>query len=143
MKKALTFAVLAAFAAFQFGCAELRMGTNTGEDDMMVSDSLVISDMPVPQGYKVDSKSSFFSVNPTTKIRVAFVTYRGRGDAVRLMEFFRQNMVISGWDLKSESGDFGAYVLKFDKGAEAAEIKIIPGRFTTKFTMSVNPRAGR
>jgi len=128
---------------FTAGCSEFlqRGGERGGRPEMVVADNLVIPDLPVPAGFKIDNDRSYFNVNPKTGTRVVFVTYRGRGDALALMNFFRQNMAISGWNPKEEAGDFGAYVLDFEKDKEAAEVRIVPGRFKTEFSISVNPRS--
>jgi len=121
------------------GCS--AFSRSSGEKQMVVADNLVISDLPVPVGFKIDNNRSHFNVNPRTGTRVVFVTYRGRGDALRLMGFFRENMAIAGWELREEASDFGAYVLDFEKTKEAAEVRIVPGRFSTEFSISLNPRS--
>ncbi len=122
------------------GCAGLTARTQ-GRADMVVVDNLVAPDLPTPSGFRIDNDRSYFKVDATTGTRIVFVTYRGRGEALALMDFFRQNMAISGWHLKRESGDFGAYVLNFEKDKEAAEVRIVPTRASTEFSISVSPRA--
>ena len=129
---AVFFALISAF-----GCNAVQRNP---QREIVVADNLVIADLPVPGGFRIDNSRSFFSVIPGSSTRIVFVRYTGRGDALQLMDFFRQNMAISGWKIRSEAADFGAYVLRFDKEREAAEVRIIPGRFSTEFTVAVNPK---
>ncbi len=123
------------------GCASMRTSEEQQQQqEMGVADNLVIADLPVPNGFKIDNSRSHFVVTPGRDTRVVFVTFTGRGDALRLMEFFRQNMTISGWKLKSESSHFGPYIMRFEKEREEAEIRIRPKRFSTEFTIALNPR---
>ena len=61
MKKALILGVIAGVLSAGFGCSAFQSGG--GEGEMMVSDSLVMADMPVPSGYKIENDRSFFNVN--------------------------------------------------------------------------------
>ncbi len=137
MRQAVILGALVVAVISAFGCSTVQ---RSPQREIVVADNLVIADLPVPGGFKIDNSRSFFSVVPGSSTRIVFVTYTGRGDALRLMDFFRQNMAISGWKIKSEAGDFGAYVLRFDKDREAAEVRIIPGRFSTEFTVALNPK---
>ena len=139
MSRTLRRTVLVLVLLAAAGCG--LMGRSDQDAQYQVAANLVISDLPVPDGYRIDNSHSFFNVNPTTGTRVVFVTYRGRGDALKLMEFFRQNMSISGWKLREESGDFGSYVLDFEKAKEAAEVRITPSRYSTELTISLNPKS--
>ena len=139
MRKTLALAGLGLMVLLVLGCESTSSGRGA-QRGMVVADNLVIPDLPVPRGFKIDNKRSYFNVNPTTNTRVVFVTYTGRGDALALMGFFRENMAVSGWDLKEEAGDFGAYVQKYAKAKEAVEVRIEPGRFKTSFSISLNPK---
>lgn len=139
MRKAGLLGAVGLIALAALGCSE--PSRSSSERQMVVADNLVISDLPIPTGFRIDNNRSYFNVNPGTGTRVVFVTYRGRGDALRLMGFFRENMAIAGWELKEEAGDFGAYVLDFEKAKEAAEVRIVPGKFSTEFSISLNPRS--
>lgn len=126
------------------GCQSMRQAFKPAGQrrQLVVASNLIMPDLPVPQGFKIDHPRSYF-VNPNKGTRVVFVTYRGRGAALELMEFFRQNMSISGWTLEEESGDFGSYVLFFKNAKEDLEIKIKPGRMSTEIVLSVKPTGGK
>lgn len=139
MIRTLALAGLGLMVLLMPGCETTSSGRGARRG-MVVADNLVIPDLPVPRGFKIDNKRSFFNINPTTNTRVVFVSYTGRGDSLALMGFFRENMAVSGWDLKEEAGDFGVYVQRYEKAKEAVEIRIEPGRFKTSFSISLNPK---
>ncbi|MHC4712109.1 MAG: hypothetical protein ACYTAN_02405 [Planctomycetota bacterium] len=139
MRQVAVLGILVLAVVWLCGCESMRTSEQQ-QQEMGVADNLVIADLPVPNGFKMDNSRSHFTVIPGTDTRVVFATYTGRGDSLRLMEFFRQNMTISGWKLKSESSHFGPYIMKFEKGGELAEIKIRAKRFSTEFTIALDPK---
>ena len=140
MRKAVVFTGLCLLLLTFAGCFTTR--SSKSEQQLAVSKTLVIPDLPVPKGFKIDSEHSYFNVNPNSRTRVVFVTYKGRAEIGRLLEFYRENMPISGWALQKESCDFGAYTLSFTKEAEAAEVRITPGRLSSNVSISLNPSSG-
>ncbi len=139
MRKAVILAVCLTVVAGA-GCSQMREERN--RERLAVAPKLVIGDIPVPERFKIIASRSYFNVNPNAKTRVVFVTYRGNARLEELMEFYRENMSISGWEMRKESGDFGTYVLQFAKEGESAEVRIIPGRFGSEVAISVNPSSG-
>ncbi|MCD6406190.1 MAG: hypothetical protein J7M19_10220 [Planctomycetes bacterium] len=123
-----------------FGCSHFRSAKPDGK--LSVAENLAIADLPVPRGFKVDRARSFFKVNAEAGMRVISVTYKGRGKALAVLEFFRDNMPLSGWTLKEQSCTFGPYVLDFESETEAMQVRIVQGRFSTEFSISLNPKAG-
>lgn len=139
MRKAVILAVCLTVAAAA-GCSQTREERN--RERLAVAPKLVIGDIPVPERFKIVDSRSYFSVNPNARTRVVFVTYRGNARLEGLLEFYRENMSISGWEMQKESGDFGTYVLEFRKENESAEVRITPGRFSAEVAISVNPSSG-
>ncbi len=122
-----------------FGCSHFRSGKPEGK--LTVAENLAIADLPVPRGFKVDRARSFFKVNAEAGMRVISVTYKGHAKALAVLDFFRDNMPLSGWTLKEESCTFGPYVLDFESETETMQVRIVQGRFSTEFSISINPRA--
>jgi len=138
MRKAATAAALCLTLAVVLGCETLR--SRNADERLHVAKDPVISDLPVPQSAQTVGSSSYFKVNPGSKTRVVFMTYRVRTSVPKLLAFFRENMPISGWKLLNESCDFGQYVLKFTKGNEVAAVEIEEKGRTLEFTISLDTR---
>jgi hypothetical protein len=117
------------------GCSDLA-SPSRGGGKLYVTREAVIPDLPVPEGFSMDLNRSYYNSGRGT--RTGLLTYVGKAETVDLLAFFRDNMPISGWQLKKESSDFGSYNLHFIKKAEAADVKIIPGRFSTDVTVSLH-----
>jgi hypothetical protein len=69
------------------------------------------------------------------------VNYTGRAKMPVLLEFYKDNMPISGWALTTESGSGGSYILHYEKAAEQVDVKITPGTFYTTIVASFWPKA--
>ena len=137
-----TFGLLAlvlVVAAALGGCQLFENRTATADDRLMAQQRPVIPDLPVPAGFKMDLKHTFY--NSASGMRTGYVTYDGRADGPRLMEFFKDNMPISGWALVRESTDpnTGSFILQFEKEGEGAGVKITPGHFSSEFVVTFTP----
>ena len=122
------------------GCATTASNT-TDDGRLAVTKRPVIPDVPVPAGFRMDLNHTFF--NSSAAMRTGYVTYAGQAGAPVLLEFFRDNMPISGWSLVRESTSAGSYTLHFEKNSEGCEVKVTPGRFSSDFTVSFYPMPGR
>lgn len=117
------------------GCDTLT-SPSRGGGKLYVARETVIPDLPIPEGFSMDLNRSYYNSGKGT--RTGLLTYTGQAETVELLSFFRDNMPVSGWTLKKESSDFGSYVLHYVKNAEAADVRIVPGRFTTDVTVSLH-----
>ena len=138
MRRVLLFAVVALAAAAFIGCRQL--GPHSDEERLAASQRPGVPDIPVPKGFKMDLDRQFFNSNPGTGVRSGYVTYNGQGTVPALLEFFRDNMPISGWTLVRETSAGGSYSLHFEKRNEEVEVKIVPGRFSTDFVVAFFPK---
>ena len=140
MKVASALAVIIMALVCTQGCSDL-FGQQKTDDRLTVTQNLVIADVPVPSGYRIDMSRTYFNSSGGT--RVGHLTYVGQSELGTLLEFFRTNMPISGWTLGKESSAFGTHVLHFEKAAEAADVAITPERFQTEFSVDLSPKGSR
>jgi hypothetical protein len=139
MKTTVALSALVIIFGLTSGCSEFGSGSDSGSR-LYVSREPVIPDVPVPQGFSMDINRSYYNSNAAG--RSGLITYTGKADAVEILSFFRDNMPVSGWVPNGEATDFGTYILHFHKGVEAADVRIIPGRFNTDIMVSLHKRSG-
>jgi|GEM_PF-2387584 len=139
MKGIRLLAVILAASTALLGCKAFERQP-AGDERLAAEQRPVVADIPVPAGFKMDLKHTFY--NSTSGIRTGYVTYGGRGEAAQLVEFFKDNMPISGWALVRESTDpnSGSYILHFEKEGEGADVRITPGYFSSEFVVTFTPR---
>ena len=136
MRRVVLLAVVALAVLAVAGCKQF--GARSDEERLSASQRPVVPDIPVPKGFKMDLDRTFF--NSGGGLRSGYITYNGQGTAPALLEFFRDNMPISGWVLVRETSGSGAYSLHFEKSNEEAEVKIRPGRFSTDLIVAFFPK---
>ena len=109
------------------------------DDRLAASKRLVIPDVPVPDGFKMDLKFSDWR-NSSGGLRTGYALYTGRASLPALVEFYKDNMPISGWAMIDESGTSGSYILRYEKGSEKVDVKVTPGGIYTDIMVSFWPR---
>lgn len=135
--------IMAAIAAIlmTLSVAGCFLRQSAKDEQLTPTPNLMMADIAVPSGFKLMVERSYY--HTTSGSRIGSLTYTGRGDAISVLEFFRGNMPISGWTNTRQSGDFGSFVLHFEKANEVADVKVTQGRFSTEFTISISPRGGQ
>ena len=125
-------------AACLCGCQQSSSRTRA-DQPLMPTQNPVISDIPVPIGFKIDLKHTFY--NSTSGLRTGYATYSGRGKTAALLDFYRDNMPMSGWALVRESTNpsSGSYTLHFQKENEGTDVRITPGAFSFDVVVSFYP----
>jgi hypothetical protein len=137
MKLFLLTVALAA-CVLSFGC---QTGSRRQADERLTAaQSREIPDVPVPSGFRMDLKHSYYNIDNSTALRTGYATYTGHASLRNLIDFYKDNMPISGWALVSESGQSGSYTMRFDKADERVEVKITPDVFTCDVGISFWPR---
>lgn len=131
-------AVLVVVAALAAAGCEGIGSRKTSDDRLATTPRRVIPDVPVPDGFRMDLDHTFYNSSGT--IRSGYATYTGRAKMPMLVEFYKDNMPISGWALTNESGSGGSYILNYEKTAEQVAVKITPGTFYTTIVVSFLPR---
>lgn len=103
------------------GCTETGEGVRSdAAGGLEVSPDTYFADVPVRVGFHlVDS----FVVEGKTR-RVGELRYRGRGEVVELVEYYRNAMVASGWELINVMGTTELKNLLFRKEAEYCQIQV-------------------
>jgi len=140
MKVAAVLVSVFAASFFTAGCSNV-FGRQRADEHLTVTQNLVIADVPVPSGYRIDMSRTYYSSSGGT--RVGHLVYTGQSDFPTLLEFFRENMPISGWTLVKESSISGSYLLHFEKPSESAVVTVTPGRFQTDLSVDLSPKGGR
>jgi len=139
MRTGVVLTALVTAMALVMGCAGL-LSPSKGGGKLYVSRESVIPDVPMPEGFTMDLNRSYYNASSTSgsSTRNGLLTFTGKAEPIDLLGFFRDNMPVSGWVLKKESSNFGEYILHFQKGVEAADIRITPGQFNTDVTVSLH-----
>jgi hypothetical protein len=99
------------------GCASMMRG-NSGKP-LEPARTLRFSDIPVPAGFKLMPQQSYSFENEG--IRVAFLKYSGRGTLDQALNFYKDQMPLSKWNLLNIS-EFGTRLLNFERDGETCII---------------------
>jgi len=107
---------------FEGGGAQKERGLEIG---LKVADEIRLPDIPVPKGFRFLKKDSFTYERPAPKpLHFARHRYKGRPQVEKVVRFFRDEMPLSGWALKSDTENFGIRILEFTKARRACKVSI-------------------
>jgi len=124
------------------------MSTITGCASMMQSNpdkilqpagTLRFSDIPVPVGFKLVPQQSYSFEN--SGVRVALLKYKGRGTLDQVLNFYKEQMPLSKWNLLNIS-ESGSRMLNFERDTETC-IVTMQSQFGggTLISLSVGPKS--
>ncbi|MFH1021931.1 MAG: hypothetical protein V1809_00910 [Planctomycetota bacterium] len=83
---------------------------------------LQVSDVPVPRDFALVPAQSFAS--ESKGFRLYLLTYEGEAGVEAICRFYKDQMPISNWKLKTTSGTFESMRLDFEKGNEECVVVI-------------------
>ena len=141
MKKAKKLAALMGILLLIAGCA----GRNTKEESSMqllheaeliqeeAALNLKFEDIPVPSGFKLDTKASFVFKNDF--IQAGIVKYIGRGDITKATMFYKKQMPLFDWELISAI-EYRNSILIYGKDTQSSVVIIEPAS-TGKLAITV------
>jgi hypothetical protein len=134
------FRYVIAFVVFMSaitGCAS--MTRSAADKALEPAHTLRFSDVPVPAGFNLMPQQSYSFENEG--IRVAFLKYSGRGTLDQALNFYKEQMPLSKWNLLNIS-EFGIRLLNFERDGETCIItmeKLPMGG--TIISMSIGPKS--
>ncbi len=99
---------------------------------------LRFSDVPAPAGFKLLQDKSF--VFQTDNTRVALLKYSGRAKLQDLVDFYKEQMLLSNWDLLNVV-EYGKSVLNFERTGQSCIVSIDSKGMRKVITISVAPKA--
>jgi len=118
------------------GCATLP--SSNPDKALEPAAALRFADIPVPAGFKLIPNQSYSFEN--AGVRVALLKYKGRGTLDQLLNFYKEQMSLSRWNLLNIS-EFGQRLLNFERDNETC-IVTMESRFGGTFiTVSVGPKS--
>ena len=130
-----------AIACFVFvfsvsGCASMMPGNS--DRILEPANTLRFSDIPVPAGFKLIPQQSYSFEN--AGVRVALLRYKGSGTLDQVINFYKEQMPLSRWNLLNIS-EFGQRMLNFERENETC-IVTMQSQFTgTLITLSLGPKS--
>jgi len=121
------------------GCATV-IGKDRQKAPAMLEPQAVVkfSDVPVPMGFKLLAKDSYFF--ESTGVRVGVLRYQGKASADRVVIFYKEQMPMYNWTLLNIV-EYGDRLLNFDRDAESCIIGLSSKGSLTSITISVGPKA--
>jgi hypothetical protein len=119
------------------GCASMMQ--SNADKALEPAATLRFSDIPVPSGFKLLTLQSYSFEN--AGVRVAFLKYKGRGSLDQVLNFYKEQMPLSKWDLLNIS-EFGSRLLNFERDNETCIITMQASQFGgTLISVSVGPKS--
>jgi hypothetical protein len=101
---------------------------------------LRFSDIPTPAGFNLVTGQSFSFEN--SGIRVALLKYKGRGTLDQVLNFYKEQMPLSRWNLLNVS-EFGQRMLNFEREGETCIITVQSQLTGTLITLSLGPKSSQ
>jgi len=135
MKLGFVFAVMI-FLTTISGCASM-MSANS-DKVLEPASSLRFSDIPVPLGFKLIVQQSYSFEN--SGVRVAMLKYKGRGTLDQVLNFYKEQMPLSKWNLLNIT-EFGQRLLNFERENETCIISMQSEFGGTLVTLSLGPKS--
>jgi hypothetical protein len=105
------------FMSTASGCASL-MSSNP-DKALQPAAMLRFSDIPVPGGFNMIAQQSYSFENGG--VRVALLKYKGKGTLDQVLNFYKEQMPLSRWNLLNIS-EFGQRLLNFERENETCII---------------------
>lgn len=128
--------IAAVFLITTAGCASFP--SSNPDKALEPTAALRFSDIPVPAGFKLIPEQSYSFEN--AGIRVALMKYKGKGTLDQVLNFYKEHMPLSRWNLLNIS-EFGQRLLNFERENETC-IVTMESKFTgTLITVSVGPKS--
>jgi hypothetical protein len=130
---------VAAFVIFMSGitgCASMMQGNP--DKTLEAASTLRFSDIPVPAGFNLIAQQSYSFEN--AGVRVALLKYKGRGTLDQVLNFYKEQMPLSKWNLLNIS-EFGQRMLNFERETETCIITMQSQFGGTLISLSVGPKS--
>jgi len=96
------------------------------------------NDVPVPQGFKIIMENSYSF--ETSGIRVGLLKYQGKSRVDQVVNFYKEQMRIHGWNLLNII-EFGEHMLNFEREGETCIVSLIPKGNIVFVTISLGPKS--
>ena len=130
---------IAMAAGCQFPTSKGTDGEGEPPEALQVSPELRYSDIPVPRGFMYTPKESW-AYEGKGSVRLADLRYRGKASLRETMEFFLEQMPISGWQKDMVVGMETRKRLRFShkQKSDSCEILIEKRMGTTDIQIRIN-----
>jgi hypothetical protein len=122
------------------GCAAVpkKDAALTRSSALEPSSMLKFADVPFPSGFKLLSADSY--VFESGGVRVGLLKYQGKADIDRVINFYKEQMLMYNWDLLNVV-EYGERLMNFDRINETCIISLLPKGKLITITISVGPKA--
>jgi hypothetical protein len=121
------------------GCTTLTQQRNPQNLGVLEPQLTVkFSDLPVPVGFKLIPVQSYSF--ETQGVRVAMLRYHGKSEISKVVNFYKEQMQIYGWNLLNVI-EYGQHILNFDRDSETCVIILESQMGKTLVTISLGPKA--
>jgi hypothetical protein len=127
---------IAIFLSAVTGCA--TSSSSAPAKALQPSAILRFSDIPIPAGFNLITQQSFSFEN--SGVRVALLKYKGKGTLDQVLNFYKENMPLSRWNLLNIS-EFGQRMLNFEREGETCIITVQSQLTGTVITLSLGPKS--
>ncbi len=142
-----SLAVISLFSLILFLSGCMTMGPSSGSAGSASGGQQTIlqgikvlkfEDVPAPAGFRLVDKESFTFQND--RMRVGLLKYTGMANASRVIEFYKEQMPLSNWDLINII-DYEQKIMNFKREYEDCVITIQPTSTRTIIAIAITPRA--
>jgi hypothetical protein len=99
------------------------------EEPLLMSTQVRLSDLPVPEGMKLDPDRSHERITPGR--RIVYHAYTGGASALSVVKFYKDQLPKSDWQFIDEQMDRGVTTLNYEKEDEQLAVKIFRKDFRT------------
>ncbi|MDD5669610.1 MAG: hypothetical protein PHE58_06250 [Candidatus Omnitrophica bacterium] len=136
MKNRISFLSVVLCAMVISGCVSVQP---LPKNNALLEPSAVMkfSDIPVPAGFKSLPDESYSFENGG--MRVGVIKYRGKGNADLVVNFYKEQMAMHGWELLNVI-EYNDRLMNFEKESESCIINISPRGNSATISISFGPK---
>jgi len=109
------------------------------KEGLLPSDSPRFDDVPVPEGFRINSDRSF--VYEDSEIQIGFIEYTGRKELSDVVDFYREEMKNLGWQWLRDL-EFGGIEMIYSKEDRRCFIRIRSKLGQTTISVILIPKEG-
>jgi len=136
MKMASGFLSLALITVFLCsGCSGVQRRGESGFLEPQAQ--FKFNDIPVPSGFGLVGDESY--VFESSGLRVLFLSYTGKADIDKVVNFYKEQMSMYDWHLLNVV-EYGERLLNFDRAKETCIVRLLPKGKNVVITISVGPK---
>lgn len=140
LKKILVIGLLGCGVMGLWGCAAMsKKDKSMGGPTLLEPQAILkFADLPIPAGFKLLPQDSYSF--ESSGVRVAVLKYQGKANPDRVVNFYKEQMLMYNWDLVNII-EYGQRLMNFERENETCVINLSSKGNSVILTISLGPKS--